>query len=265
MEIKEGGGQFINYDLITIDTSEPPVVISRLSPGEGGQFTYSRDGSRIAFTTPVKVFVTDALGGERLELHTFTPVNTETEDFYFPPLSWTRDGSAVRVIIPPPNPKADSSALTTLYHMRLDNSPYITVGLSTVPVFESEAVLSPDANKVAYISPADKENEFALRIWETGGEDFLYDEGNVGFLAWSMDNLNFLYTRDGDPYLGQYGNMPQLLQGIREMYKVQFVDSSRYLYLQENGDLWELWLGALDGSRFLIAESAAVIDYDFVR
>jgi hypothetical protein len=152
--IQQGPGLLLQDDLWMVDTDDPLITRSVLPPGEGGEFTYSRDGRKIAIVRPDQITIYDSAGSVRRDLHGFFPVITESEYQYYPPVWWTMDSSALRAAIPPRNPRADPPLATRIYHFPADGSaPTVLSEIITKPVMENEPVLSPDSNKVAYVGP----------------------------------------------------------------------------------------------------------------
>jgi hypothetical protein len=253
--------------------ADPPITIplSILDAGQGGEFKYSRDGRKIALVTPNLISIYDSAGSVRLDLHSFSPVMTESEFAYYPPVAWTLDSAAVRVIIPPEVPRDTSSGdHTYIWHLPADgSSPSTLSDFLTIPVFQNEAVFSPDTNKVAYVAPGESGDPLTWGVLHIanvdGSGDVAYDGGEIRFLAWSPDNLHFIYKVNDNPMLGAAGSPILPITGLNNMSNVQFVDPSHYLYVDKNGPNWELWLAGIDGTKTLIDTSGTQIQYDYVK
>jgi hypothetical protein len=268
----EGPGLLLQDDLWMVDVDDPGIPKSILPLGQGGAFSYSRDGRKIALVRPDQISIFDSAGSTRIDLHSFPTVITYSEYQYYPPVSWTLDSSALRAIIPPPDPLAEPASTTQVLHLQADGSESrLLANFEMVPFFSNEAALSPDTNRLAYVAPGFSGDPYSgiLRIVNADGtENVEYDGGQIQFLGWSPDNRRFIYTVNDSPNIGEVGSHAVPLHGITFMRNVSWIDPSRYLYLNRDGTSWELNLGQLGGGPFLIARTAPagnMISYDFVK
>jgi hypothetical protein len=267
----EGPGLLLQDDLWMVDADDPGIPRSILPPGQGGGFSYSRDGRKIALVRADQISIFDAAGSVRRDLHSFTPVMTYSEYQYYPTVFWTLDSSALRTIIPPQDPLADPAAATQVLHLPIDGSPSsLLAEFEMTPFFSQPAVLSPDTNRLAYVAPGFSGDPYSgiLRITNTDGTDNVdYDGGQIQFLGWSPDNRRFIYAVNDASHIGEVGSHTVPLSGITSMRNVRWVDPNRYLYLNRSDTSWELVLGQLGGGPFLIARTAPsgnLISYDFL-
>ena len=268
----EGPGLLLQDDLWMVDADDPGVPSSILPPGQGGAFSYSRDGRKIALVRPDQISIFDSAGSVRRDLYSYPPVMTYSEYQYYPPVLWTLDSSALRVVIPPQDPLGDPASTTQVLHSQADGSESrLLATFEMVPFFSNEAVLSPDTNKLAYVAPGFSGDPYSgiLRIVNVDGTGSVdYDGGQIQFLGWSPDNRHFIYTVNDSPQIGEVGSHTVPLSGITSMRNVRWVDPNRYLYLNRDGTSWELHLGRLGGGPFLIARTAPsgnLISYDIVE
>jgi hypothetical protein len=269
--IFEGPGLLLNDDLWMVDADAPGIPTAILPTGQGGEFTYSRDGLKIALVRPDKVSIYDPASSVRVDLFSFPTVITYSEYQYYPPIFWTLDSSAIRTIIPPQDPLADPSSTTQVLHSEVDGTfSSLLAEIVMAPFFTSEAVLSPNTNKLAYVAPGfsgDPAGTGILRIANADGtESEDYDGGQINFMDWSPDNRRFLYSVNDSPHIGEAGSSNIPLTGM--IRNARWLDPNRYVYLNRSGSSWELMLGRLGGGPFLIASTAPggdMISYDFVE
>ena len=118
----DGPGLILNNDLHLVD-ADTAGLVTMLGAGQGGDFYYSPDGSKIALVTATEIIIVDADGSNRQVLHTFPVVITYSEYSYYPPVTWLADNSAVRAAIPPADPLAVPSQMTVIWHIPADGSP----------------------------------------------------------------------------------------------------------------------------------------------
>ena len=87
------------------------------------------------------------------DLLTFPIVITYSEYNYYPPVSWSPDGSFLRASIPPANPLASPPDPTTIWHIPADGSPPTALTtIAKVPFFQDTVHFSPNGEKIAYLT-----------------------------------------------------------------------------------------------------------------
>jgi len=266
----EGPGLILPDELRLVNTD--PVSLSLLlSPGTAGDFYYSPDGSQIALVTGTQISVVNSDGSNRRDLLTFPDVITYSEYIYYPPVSWSPDGSFLRTIIPPHDPLAAPPEVTTIWQLPVDGSPPSTLmTLTAVSFFQDIAALSPDLNKVAYLTVITPGSPpiVDLHISNADGSgDVVYTNGGYGFEAWSLDGEHFIYTENGhNPRVGRLGDPPVDLTGITLMVNPYWVDGARFLYLNRLSGSWELWLRELGTAGTLLdSTTGEMIQYNFTN
>jgi Tol biopolymer transport system component len=266
----EGPGLILPDELRLVDADTTTLSVL-LSPGTAGDFYYSPDGTQIALVNATSISVVDSDGTNRQELLTFPHIITYSEYMYYPPVSWSQDGSYLRAAIPPHDPLEVPAAPTDIWHLPVDGSPPTTLSTITpAPFFHQIAALSPDMTKVAYIvvitpgAPPVVDLQIAS---SDGGSDDTYANGPYDFESWSMDNDHFIYTENGhNPRIGRLGYPPLDLTGITFMVNSTWVDESRFLYLNRLSGSWELWLRELGTPGTLITSTTGdMIHYDYIH
>jgi len=266
--IYEGPGMVRKHELHTVDVdSRTMTVLADID--HGGRFKIAPDGRQIAMSLPDRINLVQADGSGLRELYSFPHLDTGSEWFYYPTVAWTQNSSIVRLILPPEHPMFDLDVPTRIINLPIDGSSARIVGeILTIPVFYVNPILSPDARQLAYVGPGPIKNPGAGILYTSsvnGSGTEAYDEGQITLYAWSPDNRHFLYSANGLNKIGNIEEPEVSFQVPGPLSKTQFFDPSHYLFVSSKGDLQQLWLGDLDGAVFLIAESSAVVDYDFVR
>lgn len=263
-----GPGLFINDDLRIVD-ADTTTLITLLAPGTAGNFFYSPDGTKIGLVTESQVSVVNADGSGRIDLLAFPVVITYSEYNYYPPLSWTVDSSAIRVVIPPEDPLASTPDVTRIWHLPADgSSPATLMTLNSVKFPLNSTTLSANTERVAYLveitpgAPPTLELHLA-NVDGTG--DMIYATGPLGFSSWSTDGVYFLYTdASPNPLIGEYGVGPSPLASVTQLVNASWVDETRFFFQSKNGANFELWLGEVGApSTLLDSTSAGMIQYDF--
>ena len=266
----EGPGLIVADELRQVDADTGAISIL-MPPGTAGDFYYSPDGSQIALVNGTMVSVVDANGTNRRDLLTFPVVITYSEYTYYPPVNWSQDSSYLRASIPPHDPLAVPPELTTIWHLPAGGSPASTLTtLTPVPFFHDNVHLSPDTDKIAYLTEVTPGAPpiVDLHIANADGSgDVLYNSGDRRFEAWSTDGEHFIFTESGHyPKVGRLGDPPQDLLGITLMLDVSWVDETRFLYINRLSGSWELWLRELGTPGILLASSTGDnIRYSFVK
>jgi dipeptidyl aminopeptidase/acylaminoacyl peptidase len=270
----EGLGLMLNDDLwlVNADTRERRQL---LEPGDGGMFTFSPDGSRIAVSTPDDISLVDVDGGNRQDgVLTFPRVSTYSEYMYYPGPQWSSGSDFLRVVIPPPASLEKPDDPSQVWHIPADGSAASLVGsFNTAPPFYP--VLSPDLEKVAYLRQVGEmaDNSRELHIAGADGTaDLAYlREANLMFSAWSPDSEQFVFMVGDNlrSYLGQVGMTPAPLTDAVSVTGVRWVNPAHFLFITRSGENVELRLGTVgDPSELIVSASgdaAPFLDYDFTH
>ena len=266
----EGPGLFLGDDIRQVD-ADTGVISVLMTPGTAGDFYYSPDGSQIAITDEDSISVVDADGTNRLDLLTFPIVITYSEYNYYPPVSWSPDSSYLRGAIPAADPLASPPDPTTIWHLPADGSPASTLTtVPTVPFFQNAIRFSPDTTQIVYFTEVTPGAPPVLDLHlanADGSGDVVYVSGDLRFHGWSTDGINFIYSNSGHtPRVGQLGDTPTFLPGISFLGGVSWVDETRFLYSNNPGAGWELWLRELGSpGTLLVSTTGDSIRYDFVK
>ena len=256
------------HELRSVDAlSRTMTVLADID--HGGEFNISPDGSQIALSLPDQINLVNADGSGLRELYSFPHIDTSSEWWYYPPLYWTLDSKAVRLIQPPEHPMFDVDLPTRIMHLPVDGtSPRVLGEVLTIPVFYTESKLSPDARQLAYLSPGLSEDPGVGILYYAsadGSGAAPFDEGQITLYTWLPDNRQIIYSINRVNQIGNISGEKVPLGKSGPLLKTRFVDPSRFIYVSRKGEVQQLWLGELDGTDFLIGESSSVIDYDFVK
>ena len=262
-----GPGLFINDDLRIVD-ADTITQTTILAPGSAGNFFYSPDGSKVGIVTSTQVSVVNADGSGRIDLLAFPRVITYSEYNYYPPLQWTEDGSAIRVVIPPEDPLAITPDVTRVWHLPADGSAASTLmTLNSVKFPLNSVKLSENTERVAYmeeITPGSPPH-LGLHLSNVDGSgDMTYATGPLAFFGWATNGVHFIYTdASPNPLIGQYGVGPTPLASVTILTKASWVDETRFFFESKNGIHFELWLGEVGAPSILLNSGNGRINFDF--
>ena len=266
-------GFLLNDDLRMVDagTGETRTL---LPPGQGGMFTYSLEGSRIAITTPDKLFLVDADGSNRSpDLLNFSEVITSSEYRYYPEPAWTSDSSALLIAIPPQDPLAARDQLTYLWRIPADGGQAVQIGGVPATFFGGGVFFSPDRNQLIYQrevgQPQDNLRELHLAQADLSSDEVLFTAPLLLFQSWAGDSHHYFFSTGNEmqTQIGEPGGTvrPILPEGGR-LINLQPVGADRFLYLRDQGANWEFGLADLSGQRQVIDQiSGFPVSFDHVQ
>ena len=258
-QVFQGPGTALLNDLNLVDPATGKVTNLLLS-GWGGMFTYSPDGKQIAIVQPEKLFLTGADGANyRLALE-HPAVNTYSEARFYARPYWLPDSSALRVAIPPADPLAAPAQPTALWTIPADGgAPRQDGQLLTVPFIDQPVSYSPDAQRVAYLSPtgapAENRRELHLAAYDGGGDWSFASAPLLQFSAWSPDGQRFAYVlgENGEAWWGGLQNGPAPLDGVPAgIARLRWIDGRRFLVASRQIASFELLLGAVDSQPIVL-------------
>jgi hypothetical protein len=238
-------GSEIKGDLRTVNADGGPVS-TVLSPGQGGQFYYSPDGSQVALTTPTTVSIINADGTNRRDVLTYTAVITYTEAPFYPVPRWGADSAGLRVVIPSADILAPDTTITT-YNLPLDGSGATVLGTipAIPPSFPQTSSISPDLSKVAFTRRvgAPEDNTWALHFANVDGSgDVDYFTSAPTFEDWSPASNRVVYQDNSHLFVGEAGVAPVSLPDTDAGIDPQWADANRVVYLSGSFGAWELRL-----------------------
>jgi hypothetical protein len=261
---------FDDLQWVDANTLERSVLLPR---GEGGQFTYSPDGSQIALVRSGTVTLVDADGGNRREAFTYTPPVTRSEFQYYVQPVWAADSKSLRVGVPPADPFAQPPQLSTVWHVHTDGRAARLLATINAQGLDQNA-FSPDLGYVAYVeqsggmSPGSGDGVLLVTDLDSG-ETVTYHGGVGSVYGWAPDSLRFAFmVRDQhtQAQIGMLGSEPVPAHGDPDVttIDVRWLDTSRYLYTTITGDAKSLFLSEIGGASTVVATvNVRSLVYDF--
>jgi len=209
--------------------------------GSGGIPYFSPDGTKMALAQPDKIIFRDVAGGGRTIALTFPMVMTYSEWSYIPELTWSLDGSGVRVIVPAADPLGDPAAVTTVWNIPITGSATQLDTFVAIPGYASTPELSPDGSKALYLAEMGGNNYIHVRV--LGGLDTSFtmgDPGQIGIGPWSPDSSRFIYwyPNKSTTYFGELGiPSSNVSDTSSNASHVAWIDASRVIFIGDSGDL----------------------------
>jgi len=264
-----------DFHLINTDTLEKTTVFDF---GQGGLFSFSPDGKQVALSSADHISLANADGSNlRPNVLTFPLVGTYSEYQYRPRPHWAADSGSLRVAIPPEDTLATPIPPTKVWEIPVDSSPATQTGsIFAIPFAWPDTPFSPNLEQVGYAKTVGDPtlNQRELHIANVdGSEDFVIASGEgVEFWHWTPDGTRFVYAINGGAeqgaYLGQLSGGTTLIASIpSSVQQMRWVDPSRFLYFNENGNILELRISDVDGTNHAFIDSISnnFMNYDFTQ
>jgi hypothetical protein len=251
--VYDGPGLILNDDFWIYDLEDPSLTML-LQPGRGGLFYYSPNGEQIAIVRPDGVSLIKADGNNyRQNVFEYLPVMTYSEYEYYAVPKWSEDGSYIRMIIPPADALGQSNQKTMVWQIFVSDGTARKLSEFSVPPFAS-VDLSSNGDRIAYISEGSN-NQNDLHIANFSGEDIIYQSGEVDFGGWGLTSSQFLIYRSSQPIMqiGKLNQDPQPLLDVGHAAFANWVDDTRFIFMERHSEGWHLRLAQTDGtSRALV-------------
>ena len=238
--------------------------------GEGGQISYSPDGTQMAIITPGSLSLMNVEGRDRREAALDYQAVGMGEYYFFPWPAWSPDSQSLLLALPADDQFA-IDGLVTIWRVSADGSE--ATPLAEFTGFAPSFAFSHDLSKVAYWRAAPESNTRELHIASVdGSEDILYDTaGLIEFMGWSPDSQHFLYTSDADQTirkdkLGHICEEAVMVSLAPVLYDFHWMDANRFLFLggQPDSEELDLYLGTLNGAITPLVRLEEFGKYDFV-
>ena len=260
----EGPGLAKNDDLLAIDVATGSLN-RLLSPGDGGDFTVSPEGDRIAIVRPDSLDFVNADGTNmRSEVLTFSHVITYSEYFFYPLPVWS-DGSVV-VPIPQEDPFFAAEP-GTVWAVNGESQNLAQPDGDLFAPQRELPIVSPDGMHLAYFQAAEGAGELHLVIQRLdNGEQTIYDTGALQWKGWGPDSYLFAYTKGSglDLYLGDLLGVPEALGSGTALRWLN--SGNEYLYFSGVPGNWTLTLADKAGGKVTLAISSGDrVAYDFAE
>lgn len=249
----DGPGFYPHDDLYLLDTGTGQLT-PFLEVGQGGMFAYSPDGSRLVVSTFQSVSLMNADGTNRRDdVLIYEPVNTYSEFLYYVTPQWSPDGAFLRAIVPPGDPLAEPPPPTAIWHIPADGSPASQIGRLDI-AFLAVARLSPDLNRIMYITPASTTNP-VLHISDVNGQQDTVYAGDARTVdSWSPDGSHFLYSvgESNQMLLGRVGENPAPLTDFDTITKIKWVNPQYFVFVHPSDTGFILASGQVRGQSVVI-------------
>jgi Tol biopolymer transport system component len=249
----EGPGFFPHDDLWLVD-ADTGTLLPFLDIGTGGMFAYSPNGSRLAVSSFQSVSLMDGNGGNRRDdVLIYEPVMTYSEFLYYVTPQWSPDGSFLRAIVPPGDPLAQPSPPTTIWHIPGDGSAASQIASLDI-AFLAVARLSPDLNRIMYVTPVTTSMPSLHIANVDGSQDMLYSSDVSALESWSPDGDRFLFTsgETNQTLIGRVGENPAPLTEFETIMKILWIDPQYFLFLRPSDAGFELRLGQVNGQSVVL-------------
>jgi hypothetical protein len=273
-QIVDGPG-ISRYDDLRTVNADSGQMKTLLTPGQGGEFYPSPDGTQLAVTTPKSVSLIDINGTNlRKDVLEYSPVTTYSEYQYYAQLAWESNSAGLLVAIPPADPLAVPLKPTTLWQVPVDGSKARQLGnIATGSFFGMDVFYSPDRSHILYLGSAGNpdQNLRALHIARAdGSEDSVYTSASeLTISGWAPDSHHFTFNagNQGILQLGQIGGKFQPITGVvSNPLDLQWIDNEYFIYVRSGADGYEIHLHSLQGEDTLLGTDPAFQSiYDYAR
>ena len=264
--VPEGPGLAKYDDLLRLngDTGE---LTTLLTPGNGGDFSISPDGSRVAIVRSDDLRLADTDGSNlSAPLISYTPLITYSEYLFYVIPAWSADGSQLGVVVPSADILAPDPT-GSIYQLSADGASVSEVAVFDGDFFAIErsqiSGLTPTFLQVAARQPGPNPRDLLLAPLP-GGPPASYDTDFSEWYGWAPSGARFAYGQGGplNIQLGTPGGGPAPLANGNDL---RWVSDDQYLFLAGSFGAWTLRLGTVAGGVMDLASPAGdFISYDFV-
>ncbi|MGQ0600427.1 MAG: TolB family protein [Anaerolineales bacterium] len=235
-----GPGEYINNDLWRVDV-ESGDVTNVLPKDEGGDFTLSPDGHRIAVSGATSIQRMNADGSDRHNVIEFPAIITYSEYQYKPLVVWSADSAYLSVAVPSADPLAADSSLS-IFRVSADGNAADTVGrLPGNFVFGGPLGpwLSRDGQRLVY----GQSREGVTDLWLTNADGsnptvFASNSLSANGWGWSPDSEWYAYgivPEGGNFLLRQNGALQEFGAGLT-IVGLEWVDATSFYFIAVSGN-----------------------------
>jgi Tol biopolymer transport system component len=258
--LRQSYGHTLTGDLHLVDV-ETLQQTTLLPPGEGGDFTYSPDGSQIAIVTAGTITLIKSDGSNRRDnVLTYAAGRTPAEDRFHAKPVWAADGSFLRVAILPADLQARPAQNTTIFHIPTDGTPG-TLLSSISANFDQAVHFSSDLRYAAYLRAAEEpwagleNSDLLITDLETGETTVhaLPASRITGWSPYAQHVATLTFTAAGDQSIEAHIRQPggdsvpiEIDEGMW-ILEIRWIDAHRYLLQAINlaDGSWNLLEGAI--------------------
>ncbi len=218
------------FDLNLADI-EGNTIGPLLPAGQGGEFTFSPDGSQVALVQPDKIIVARADGTGAQVAYQFSPLKGLTGD-YLPSIAWMDNGYGFKTVIP----GSAGSPARFLFITASGGQPAQLAEFPAAPPSISETYIAPDGSKLMYLKEQGSNLELHVIDASTAEKTYFgYAREKFGILGWTPDSQKMLFWID-DPrrvWMAADDNKSPL-SDVTYAVGVTWVDVDTYLFLNES-------------------------------
>lgn len=260
----DGPGLLKNDDLylLNADTGDLSLLLPR---GQGGDFSISPDGKKLAITQPDSIAMAAIDGTHpQPDLVTFQPIITYSEYQYYPVAVWAPDSSRFGVFIPSPDPLAEDPS-GTVWTIPVGGEPGSfppISGQAFFPQSNGNSLLSPDMQSVAILRESGEQQTSMLYLSHPdGSNNRLYAEGSIQWIGWNPDGSLFAFRRDNETIiLGGPQRDPKPLADGRSL---RWVTPELFVAQAGQRGSWSLMIGDINGTASMLLQlSSESLVYD---
>jgi len=222
--------EVIPTDLHRVDADAPAP--QTLLTQDGGEFTFSPDGSLLALAQTDRINILRADGSGLVTAFQFQTVNTQSDWSYIPQVVWMPDSTGFYTVIP-----AQKSRF--MYVMADGSFSAQLAEFSAADLRLSQPLISPDGSKVAYATQ--NGTTLDVHLIDASTADLTVashpNAPQLGLWAWSPDSARFAYWIDPVLPLMAGFHIPStpLVDSITP-YSLTWVAPDKFIYLR-NGEL----------------------------
>jgi Tol biopolymer transport system component len=215
------------FDLNLADANSASVR-SLLPTGQGGEFTFQPDGSRLALVQPDKIIVAHADGTDARVVYKFSAVKSQKRD-YLPHIAWMENGSGFKTAIP-------GDPARFMFIMATGGQPAQLAEFRAVAPSVSDTYIAPDGSKLMYLKQ--QKGNLELHVIDASTTDkayFAYARTKFGILGWTLDSQNILFwVEEPDQTWMNSGNDRAPLSDVTYASNVTWVNENSFLFLNKS-------------------------------
>jgi hypothetical protein len=218
--------------------------------GNGGNFTVSPDGKKVAVVRPSSLSIFFLDGSFESNPLSYQAMITYSEGQYYPTPIWSADSTHLRIVIPPVDPLADPNSMTiSVYDVAIDGSPAVLLDQFQVRPF-SYFPISPDLQWLLYLTTDNPStNSVAVHLASlSASQDIIELTAQLDNLLWLPSSNGFVAQISNPESSELYSLQPMQysdLTDTKRVENIQFIDNSRFFFFINTGSTYELRLGSV--------------------
>jgi hypothetical protein len=264
--VHEGPGLSKYNDLLRLN-GDSAALTTLLTPENGGDFSISPDGSRVAIVRPDDLRLANTDGTNlSASLVNYTPLITYSEYLFYILPMWAPDSSQLGVVVPSAD-ILEENPTGTIYTITADGAAVNALATFDGDFFAVErsgrSGLAPTFSHAALRQSGPNPRDMLLAPLP-GGPPASYAMDYSEWQGWAPGGNRFAFST-GAPLniqLGTVGGAPAPLVNGDDL---RWISDDQFLYLAGSMGAWTLRLGTVGGGTVDIASPAGdFIAYDFI-